>query len=102
MVMIMKLVVITALQCLLMGSVEASSSVYTAMSTYSTISSLSADSLNRPSVEYSLNGHDSDYISASLSHQFEIAGDANHGGLQNLIQNAQVFAYVKMSKLPFS
>lgn len=92
MLIAMNLVVIAALQFLLMRSVEASSAVFAATNTFSAISSHSADYLDRlPDAPLS-DGHHSEYISASPPHQFEGAGDAYHKGLQNQMQNAQVFA----------
>jgi hypothetical protein len=92
MVMVMILAIIAALQCLLMGSVESSSGFFT---TLNTISSFSADSLDSLSVAPSLDGHQSEYISAPLPHHFEVAGDAIQEGPQNRMQNIQVFMDVK-------
>jgi hypothetical protein len=92
MTMAIILAIIAALQCFLMGSVEASSAVFTTMNA---ISSYSADSLDSPSVAPSLDGHHPEYISASLPHHFEVAGDAIQEGLQNRMQNVQVFMDAK-------
>jgi hypothetical protein len=90
--MVMILAIIATLQCLLMGSVEASSGLFNTMNT---IYSFSADSLASLSVAPSLDGHQSEYISASLPHHFEVAGDAIQEGPQNRMQNIQVFMDVK-------
>lgn len=102
MLMKMILVIIASLQGLLMRSVEASSSIFTPMSTFSITSSTFADSLDQITISASLDCNQQLNSEATLPHQLEVVGDAHHDGLQNQAQNAQVFRFINSINEAFS